>query len=91
MRGIIETLQRQRMAEINNEVNPTNVELVPKSPRDRLRERYGETWDTKEVQEAFTVKGFIAPYVVVVRKSDNVKGTLEFSHNPRIYFNFQAN
>jgi hypothetical protein len=33
--------------------------------------------------------GFAAPYVVVRRKSDGVKGSLEFTHHPRVYFNFQ--
>lgn len=48
----------------------------------------GQTWDTTELQRDFTVEGFCAPYVVVRRKSDNVKGTLEFTHNPRVYFNW---
>jgi hypothetical protein len=47
-------------------------------------------WNTEELQRDFTVQGFLAPFVVVVRKSDGVKGTLEFTHNPRVYFNFQA-
>jgi hypothetical protein len=25
-----------------------------------------------------------------LRKSDGVKGSLEFTHNPRVYFNFVA-
>jgi hypothetical protein len=41
------------------------------------------------LQRDFTVVGFAAPYVVVVRKSDGVKGTLEFTHRPRVYFDFQ--
>jgi hypothetical protein len=28
--------------------------------------------------------------VVVTRKSDGVKGSLEFRHSPRVYFNWQA-
>lgn len=31
----------------------------------------------------------MAPLVVVRRKADGVKGSLEFQHNPRFYFNFQ--
>jgi hypothetical protein len=27
---------------------------------------------------------------VVRRKSDGVKGSLEFQHNPRFYFNFKS-
>jgi len=44
--------------------------------------------DTKEMSELFVVHSFLAPFVVVTRKSDGVKGTLEFTHNPRWYFNF---
>jgi hypothetical protein len=35
------------------------------------------------------VIGFAAPFVVVRRKSDGVKGTLEFTHSPRVYFDFK--
>jgi hypothetical protein len=46
-------------------------------------------WNTTELQEDFEVLGFQAPYVVVVRKSDGQKGSLEFEHRPRRYFNFE--
>lgn len=49
-----------------------------------------QTWDTTQLQQDFTVIGFQAPYVVVVRKADGVKGSLEFTHAPRVYRNFQA-
>ncbi len=48
-----------------------------------------KTWDTKELTKEFNVLGFQAPYVVVVRKSDGVKGSMEFTHSPRVYFSFQ--
>lgn len=50
---------------------------------------HGETWDTERLQEDFTVESFMAPYVVVRRKSDGVRGTLEFTHSPRVYFDFR--
>lgn len=50
----------------------------------------GQEWDTAALQQDFDVLGFSAPFVVVRRKSDGVKGTLEFKHSPRIYFGFQA-
>ena len=56
--------------------------------KEQLIEKYGEVWDTKELQENFEVTGFQAPYVAVKRKSDNVTGSLEFTHMPRFYFNF---
>jgi hypothetical protein len=49
----------------------------------------GPTWDTDALRREFEVIGFSAPYVVVRRRSDGVKGTLEFTHNPRVYFNWQ--
>lgn len=49
----------------------------------------GQTWDTQQLQQDFEVLGFSAPFVVVRRKSDNQRGTLEFTHNPRVYFGFQ--
>ncbi len=48
-----------------------------------------QSWDTKQLQEDFNVLSFAAPYVIVVRKSDLVEGTLQFNHSPRVYFNFQ--
>jgi hypothetical protein len=34
------------------------------------------------------MRGFKAPLVVVRRKSDGKKGSLEFQHQPRFYFGF---
>ena len=48
-----------------------------------------EVWDTNEMQELFTVHSFLAPYVVVTRNADRVKGTLMFQHEPRYYFAFE--
>lgn len=74
-----EQARRQRVAEINE--NPC--------VRKALEQQYGLVWDTQELQETFTVLGFLAPFVVVQRKSDGVKGSLEFQHSPRFYFNFR--
>lgn len=49
-----------------------------------------ETWDTTELRGAFEVLGFQAPYVVVRRKVDGVVGSLEFTHQPRVYFGWRA-
>jgi len=48
-----------------------------------------DSYTTAELGEYFIVHGFSAPFVIVTRKSDNRKGSLEFTHNPRIYFNFR--
>ncbi|MBX7102593.1 MAG: hypothetical protein K1X57_00830 [Gemmataceae bacterium] len=76
-----EAARRQRLAEINTEAGE----------RPALEAQYGQVWDTSELAQDFTVIGFMAPLVVVRRKADNVKGSLEFQHQPRFYFNFQAN
>jgi hypothetical protein len=47
-----------------------------------------QRWDTDQLREEFEVHGFLAPFIVVTRKADGVKGSMEFTHNPRFYFNF---
>lgn len=47
-----------------------------------------QRWDTEQLQRDFIVHGFLAPFVIVTRKSDNRKGSMEFTHSPRWYFNF---
>jgi len=75
----IERLRSELTAHVNR--NATD--------REELEGRVGQVWDTKELQEDFSVVGFGAPYVAVRRKVDNVEGTLMFQHNPRFYFNFK--
>jgi hypothetical protein len=48
-----------------------------------------QTWDTAGLQRDFTVKGFLAPFVVVVRKVDGKLGSLEFQASPRIYHSWK--
>ena len=57
--------------------------------RKLLQEIHGDVWNTDETQEAFVIQGFGAPFVAVTRKSDGARGSLEFQHMPRFYFNFQ--
>lgn len=66
------------------------TELVaPLTERQKLEGKYGQVWDTTELQRDFEVRGFIAPYVDVVRKADKQRGTLEFQHMPRFYHSFE--
>lgn len=74
-----EAIRRERVAEIN---------AVPGS-RAALEAQYGQVWDTDELSEEFEATGFMAPLIVVRRRSDGIKGSLEFQHSPRFYFNFQ--
>lgn len=55
---------------------------------EQLLLQHGEVLNTQEVQEKYSIEGFMAPYVVARRRSDNVRGSLEFTHMPRFYFNF---
>ena len=74
-----EDIRRERLVEINAE---------PGS-RAALEAQYGQVWTTDELAETYEIIGFMAPLVVVRRKADGVKGSLEFQHSPRLYFNFQ--
>lgn len=48
-----------------------------------------QRWTTDQLQEDFEVLGFMAPFCMVRRKADGVKGSLMFTHSPRVYFNFK--
>lgn len=73
-----ETIRRELVAEINHQ---------PGS-REALEAQYGQVWSTDQLRDDFDVIGFGAPFVVVVRKADGVKGSLMFQHSPRFYFSF---
>lgn len=75
-----EAIRRARLHEINRE---------PGS-REALEARYGRVWDTSQLADEFEVLGFAAPLVVVRRKADGSRGSLEFQHEPRFYFNYVA-
>ena len=75
-----EAARRERLTEINAE--PTE--------RVTLEARHGQVWDTRELARDFIVVGFAAPLVIVRRKVDEVRGSLEFQNQPRFYFNFRA-
>ena len=74
-----ESVRHEMLAEINAE---------PGS-RAALEAKHGQVWDTDQVREQFEVISFLAPLVVVRRRSDSVKGSLMFQHHPRFYFGFQ--
>ena len=74
-----EAVRRERLVEIN---------LVPGS-REALEAKHGQVWDTDQLSEDFEAIGFMAPLIVVRRRADGAKGSLEFQHSPRFYFNWQ--
>jgi hypothetical protein len=48
-----------------------------------------QTWTTAQMQEDFEPLSFAAPFIIVRRRADGVRGSLEFTHSPRVYFNWQ--
>lgn len=74
-----EELRKERLIEIN---------AAPGS-REALEAVHGKVWNTDELIQDFEVIGFLAPVVVVRRRADGVKGSLEFQHSPRLYWGWQ--
>ena len=79
MTDVTEGFRREYAAEINAKM----------SPREAMEAEHGQVWDTQELQRDFEVTGFMAPFVVVRRKSDGQKGSMLFQHSPRFYYGFQ--
>lgn len=65
------------------------VMLAAQQPAKDLADDKDRKYTTAEMQEHFTVVGFMAPFVVVTRKSDGKTGSMEFTHSPRVYFGFK--
>ena len=74
-----ENVRRLELAQIN---------AAPGS-REVLEAKHGQVWDTQELGQDFQVEGFLAPYVIVRRRSDGLRGSLMFQHDPRLYFAFE--
>lgn len=73
--------EKIRMAMVNA-INSKPIERIA------LEKKHGQVWNTEELKKDFSVLGFMAPFIVVQRKSDGVKGSLMFQHDPRYYFSF---
>lgn len=74
-----ENYRRLRQAELN----------AAAEHRAALEAAYGQVWDTDELRASdHEVIGFLAPFVVVKSKTTGKKGSLEFQHHPRFYFNY---
>ncbi|KAA0139139.1 hypothetical protein FYZ48_10875 [Gimesia chilikensis] len=74
-----ESIRRQMIQNIN----------AVEGSRDYLEAKHGQVWDTSELQQEYSVEGFLAPLVLATRKSDGIRGTLKFQHSPRFYFGFE--
>jgi hypothetical protein len=75
---VVDFIRAERMKKLN----------AVQGSREQLEQEHGQIWSTDELCDDFRVVGFAAPFVVVERRSDGVKGSLEFQHMPRFYFNW---
>ena len=73
-----ERYRRLRQAELNAE----------HASRVQLESQYGQVWSTDELKKDFEVIGFMAPLVIVKEITTGAKGSMEFQHHPRFYFNY---
>jgi hypothetical protein len=78
MQDQTEDFRRECIAELN----------AQSGQREALEARYGQIWDTLELRRDFVVLAFLAPFVEVRERATGRRGSLEFQHNPRFYFNF---
>lgn len=49
----------------------------------------GNVWTTEELCDEFEVVSFLAPIAFVRRRSDGIRGVVQFIHSPRFYFDFE--
>jgi len=73
-----ENIRREMVKELN---------AAPKG-RAELELKHGQVWNTQELGRDYEVIGFLAPFVMVRRRSDGIVGSLMFQHAPRFYFHF---
>jgi len=76
----IESRRRARLAEIH--AHPGG--------RPELEALHGQVWNSEQLARDFEVLGFLAPYVVVRRRGDDVIGSLEFPAAAAFLFSFPA-
>lgn len=80
------------MTDMTEDIRKAMQESMNKTPRTReeLEKEFGQVWDTGELSRDFSVMNFMAPFVIVTRKSDQKMGSLMFQHHPRFYFSFEV-
>lgn len=79
------------MSEHDAMVEAARREALRNAPAELLAviDRGEPVWTTDELREHFEVEGFMAPVVVVRRRSDGARGSLMFTHSPRFYFGWE--
>jgi hypothetical protein len=71
-----------------DDTEPHRRQLIAEGYPEQAAERAEQRWTTDQLRADFDVLSFLAPFVIVRRKSDGKKGTVMFKHSPRVYFNF---
>lgn len=71
-----ENIRKQMVAALNSN-DATKAEL---------EEKHGRVWTTDEMRKEFDALGFMAPYIIVCNKDTGERGSLMFTHSPRLYF-----
>lgn len=82
------TDDQDRMLTLLRTARRAELDCMPGN-REIIEKLYGPVWNTEELRRDFEVMGFLDPYVVVRRRSDGAVGSLEFTGNPRLYFNWK--
>lgn len=83
--ALIETGREQPAVDETEDLRRAEMAKTSAALADAL-EHDEQTWDTDQMRRDFEVLGFAAPFVVVQRRSDGAKGSLQFKHSPRVYF-----
>ena len=65
--------------------SPTSTQMLDLV---QTRKAIRPIWGTTNVRD-FEALGFMAPFVIVKRQSDGVKGSLMFQNSPRFYYSFE--
>lgn len=82
-----EPVRRVLTAAINSSYSEEEQERY-----NQLVEDFGanNVWDTDQVSKAFVIEGFMAPFVVARKRDTGERGSLQFCHHPRFYFNWKV-
>lgn len=74
---------------VYNTPKPKEIKMSDTHVRIELEKKHGVVYNTEELQQNYIVHSFLAPFILCTRKSDGVRGTLQFTHDPRFYFDFK--
>ncbi len=76
---------------IDDEITAARIAMIPTMPErlQKFKDAGGKVYTTEELREHFEVIAFSAPFISVTEKSTGKLGSMEFTHNPRFYFDFK--